>query len=50
MVSAVAMECTRILMHGSPEQTADESRVRFTPNAQLFLQRCAAAKGLLPKR
>lgn len=37
--------CTGILMRGSPEQDPEQSRVRFTPDAQRFLQQCAMVKG-----
>lgn len=37
--------CTTTLMRGSPEQDPEQSRVRFTPDAEGFLQRCAIVKG-----
>ncbi len=37
--------CTKTLMRGSPEQDPEQSRVRFTPDAERFLQRCAVVKG-----
>lgn len=41
----MVQSCTEILMHGSPEQDPEQSRVRFTPDAQRFLRQCAVVKG-----
>jgi len=37
--------CTKTLIRGSPEQDPEQSRVRFTADAERFLQRCAVVKG-----
>lgn len=37
--------CTNTLMLGSPEQDPEQSQVRFTPDAERFLRRCATVKG-----
>lgn len=44
----MVQSCTEILMHGSPEQDPEQSRVRFTPDAQRFLRQCAVVKGFRP--
>lgn len=44
----MVQSCTAMLMHGSPQQDPEQSRVRFTPDAQRFLRQCAVVKGFRP--
>ncbi|TBW35492.1 hypothetical protein EYW49_15815 [Siculibacillus lacustris] len=41
--------CTKTLMYGSAEQDPEQGRVRFTADAQRFLQQCAIVKGFQPR-